>query len=246
MLAIDTQGLARSAFGERTSDGQAVAAALAKAGSTQFDQVITRELAGPAATPAAIHDELEKLRSRMTIADTGIVYFAGQDAINAGGNYVLRSSTSAAGAAGEISTTEIQSQLGATAGHVALMLDLTRADQHAQRETSAGFCGSVEKEDGSAKLDAAAAEWLRELLTEDYGVVVISSRRSGTAQGAAVPGQKNNPAGQIGPAGQSPLTQAFTEAISGRADANHDGAVDLKELAPYADRTRPPHSTAES
>ncbi len=34
-------------------------------------------------------------------------------------------------------------------------------------------------------------------------------------------------------AGLSPLTQAFTEAVAGRADANHDGTVDLKELAPY-------------
>ncbi len=136
--------------------------------------MITRELTGPAATPAAVRDELERIRSRMTLADTGVVYFAGQDGIDSAGHYILRGAASAAGAAADISTTDMQSQLAATPGRLTLMLDLTRTDEHTRREATAGFCGAAEKQDGGSKLEAAAAQWLRELLTEDYGVVVIS------------------------------------------------------------------------
>ena len=62
---------------------------------------------------------------------------------------------------------------------------------------------------------------MRELLTEDYGVAVIGGARHAAAT-------KNASA-----AGQSMLTQALTEGLQGKADADHDGTVYLQELGQY-------------
>ncbi len=254
VLAIDAQPQA-AAPATSGRDARAVVDALAGGGKTPFDEVVTRQLVGPAATPAAVHDELEKLRSQMTLSDTGVIYFAGGDGLDAAGHYVLKGPASPSGAA-TISTTDVQAQLAATQGRLALVLDLTRAEEQTRRDANAGFCGAAETHEGGSKLDAAAAEWLRELLTEDYGVVVISSRRASAGAPAATapaaggspkpPGAGNStrtnpapgtspPAAKVGapPTGLSPLVQSFSEALGGKADANHDGTVDFKELAPY-------------
>lgn len=200
-------------------DAQEISASLGKAGTTQFNKVITRGLTGPAATPAAIDHEIEQLRRAMTLGDTAVIYYGGHDAIDSTGQYVLQTSSGAAAGQADVSTSKLQSQLAAIQGRLVLMLNLTHADEHSRREAVTGFCGSSETQDGT-KLETAATEWVRKLLSEDYGVAVIGGTRAGTASGAPA-------------AGLSPLTQAFTEAIGGRADANHDGAVDFKELAPY-------------
>jgi hypothetical protein len=155
----------------------------------------------------------------MSQADTGVIYFAGQDALDDNGNYVLRGGSKNTPAAGNVSTTKFQQQLAAIPGRLLLMLDLTHAAERSRRESTAGFCGSSENQDDGRKADNAASEWLRELLTEDYGVAVISVNHGADATPA--------------PKGLSPLTQAFSEGLSGSADANQDGTVDTQELGPY-------------
>ena len=84
--------------------------------------------------------ELEQMRSQMTLADTGIIYYAGQDSLDAGGNYVLRATPQGRFRASAISRpANCKSQLAAIPGRLVLMLDLTHAAEHAGRETTAGY-----------------------------------------------------------------------------------------------------------
>jgi hypothetical protein len=204
-------------------DAQAIAAELTRDGRLQFDAVVTRVLADRQANAATVDAALAEMRSQMTLADTGIVYYAGHASVDAQGEYVLGASRqpSPAETSGEISATKLKSQLAAIAGRLVLMLDVTHTDEHARREANSGFCGSSEKQDQADRVEAAASQWQRELLTEDYGVVVIGGSRHTAAT-------KSTSA-----AGQSVLAQALVEAIQGRADSDHDGTVYLHELAPY-------------
>ena len=204
-------------------DAQAIAAELARAGRLQFDAVVTRVLTDRQATAAAVDAALAEMRGQMTLADTGIVYYAGHASVDAQGEYVLGASRQPGPAedSGEISATKLKSQLAAISGRLVLMLDVTHSDEHTRREANSGFCGSSDKQDQADRVEAAASQWQRELLTEDYGVVVIGGSRHTAAT-------KNTSA-----AGQSALTQALVEAIQGNADADHDGTIYLHELAPY-------------
>jgi WD40 repeat protein len=203
-------------------DARSIAAALEKAGKNQFDAVVTRVLTDQQATPAAIAAELEQMRSAMTLADTGIIYYAAQSSANPQGEYMLGAGHSAAGeVAEETSGTKLKAQLAAIQGRLVLMLDTVQADEHARRDAAGGYCGSADKQHGGSNLDVVESEWLRELLTEDYGVVVISASRKAIAAKSATA------------AGQSPLSQAISEGIGGRADADKDGTVSLQELGPY-------------
>ncbi len=203
-------------------DARSIAAALQQAGKTQFDAVVTRVLADQQATDAAVNAALEEMRSQMTLADTGIVYYAGQASVDAQGKYVLGRSRrpGPTETSGEISAAKLKSQLAAIHGRLVLVLDVTHSDERAQHEANAGFCGSSQHEDAS-RVDAAASEWIRELLTEDYGVAVIGGARHTAAT-------KSTSA-----AGQSMLTQVLAEGIHGKADADHDGTVYLQELGQY-------------
>jgi hypothetical protein len=100
-----------------------------------------------------------------------------------------------------------------------LAVDTVRAQQHHERDTASGFCGSSASENGTDRLDAAAADFLRDLLNEEYGIVVLrASRRSSAARAQG---------------GMSPFAQAFTEAVGGRADHDQDGVIHLQELSRY-------------
>jgi hypothetical protein len=98
-------------------------------------------------------------------------------------------------------------------------IDTVRAEQRVDREAASGFCGSSAAEQGATRLDRAAGDFLRDLLTDEYGIVVLrASRRSvaGSGQG-----------------GTSPFAQAFVEGIGGKADHDEDGVVHLHEFSRY-------------
>src|SRR5207249_219167 len=66
-----------------------VAKAVSSAASGIFGEVVTQVLQGDQATPAAINAELEKIRSRATLADTTLIYYAGRETLDTAGHYRL-------------------------------------------------------------------------------------------------------------------------------------------------------------
>ena len=202
-------------------DARAIAAALDPAGQTLFAGIVTHVLCDGQATATAVDAALEQMRSQMTLADTGVIYYAGRASIDAHGGYLLGSAhhPGPAETSGEISAAKLKSQLAAIRGRLVLMLDVTNSDERS--DSTAGYYRNSQQRDGANRVDAAANHWVRELLTEDYGVVVIGgSRRTGAT-------------GSDSAAGQSALAQALIEALQGSADADRDGTVYLHELARY-------------
>jgi hypothetical protein len=211
-------------------DGAAAAAAtsaLETAGAGAFGEVVTHLLRGEQATPERVNAELERIRSQATLADTTLVYYAGQETLDTAGHYRLSAarggSTDPAGV--WLSDHELKQRLGVIPGKVLMAVDTTRAEQRSAREASAGFCGSSAVDDVANRLDAAAGDFLRDLLTDEYGIVVLRGARRASAA----------PAGKT----TSSFSQAFVEAVGGRADHDHDGTVHLHELSRYVhDRVR--------
>jgi WD40 repeat protein len=66
-----------------------ISKALSAAASGVFGEVITRTLLGEQATPAAVNAELERIQKQATLADTTLVYYAGQETLDTAGHYRL-------------------------------------------------------------------------------------------------------------------------------------------------------------
>ncbi len=205
----------------------AISKAMSAAAPGVFGEVVTRVLDGEQATPSAVSAELEKIRSQATLADTTLVYYAGKETLDTAGHYRL---SAAAGGSQDpagvwLSDKELKRQLAAIPGHAMLAIDTMRAQQHNERESNSGFCGSSTTENGTDKLDVAAGDFLRDLLTEEYGIVVLrASRRSSSART-----QRRARKPRFVHSGQ------FTEAVGGRTLPDHDqnGVVNLQELSRY-------------
>jgi WD40 repeat protein len=198
-----------------------VAKALAAAAPKQFGQVESCMLQGSQATPEAIATELEKIRKGSTLADTTFVYVAGQESLDGSGQYQISTSqgnqqdSSRPG----ISGAELRRLLAPIQGRLMFAADTRRSQERFDREVAKGFCSESDMQDSRSRLDAAADEFFRELLTEDYGVVVL---RTGGTAGSSSSGTS--------------FSQAFGEGVSGKADEDADGVVYLHELSRYVNQ----------
>jgi WD40 repeat protein len=198
-----------------------ISKAMSAAAPGVFGEVVTRVLEGEQATPANVSAELEKIRSQATLADTTLVYYAGQETLDTAGHYRL---SAARGGSQDpagvwLSDKELKRQLAAIPGRAMLAIDTVRAQQHHEREATSGFCGSSTAEIGNDRLDTAAGDFLRDLLSEEYGIAVLrASRRSSAARAQG---------------STSPFAQAFVEGVGGRADHDQNGVVNLQELSRY-------------
>jgi hypothetical protein len=203
------------------NSASSISKAMSAAAPGVFSDVITRVLEGEQATPAKVSEELEKIRSQATLADTTLVYYAGKETLDTAGHYRL---SAAAGSSQDpagiwLSDNELKKQLAAIPGHAMLAVDTVHAQQHREREATSGFCGSSTADNATDRLDVAAGDFLRDLLTDEYGIVVMrAARRSSAARSQS---------------GTSPFVQAFTEAVGGRADHDQNGVVNLQELSRY-------------
>ncbi len=211
---------------------RAVAQALAdshRAGVGPFGEVVAKTLTGQQATPAAISAELARLQNEATLADTTVIYYAGLESSDAAGQFRLAAASGGGNTAGSfLSGSELKRSLASIHGRLMLMLDTTLDEQHARHNAAEGVCGATSDDTGSHA--ETASDFLRELLTEDYGVIVLSAERR-----AEVARQSTRQSS----GGLSPFAQAFSEAISGRADDNKDGTVHWRELAKYMNQRVP-------
>jgi WD40 repeat protein len=213
------------------TDGNSAAAvskSLSAAAPGVFGEIVTHILQEEQATPAAIDAELERIRSQAMLADTTVIYYAGRETLDTAGAYRLSAARGGdPDPAGVwLSDKKLKQELGAIPGRVMLAIDTVRAERRREREASAGFCGSSAHESGWDKLDVAAADFLRELLTNEYGITVLrASRRSSPTQSQAA-----------SPTGTSAFAQAFSEALGGRADQDQDGLIHLQEFSRYVNQ----------
>lgn len=202
-------------------DADAIVKAVSAAAPGLFGEVVPQMLQGTDATPAAVVSALEKIRGQATLADTTMILHFGQETLDTAGHYRLSGSPAGSKDApgAWISDLDLKRELAAIPGRVMLALDTTRVEDQRDRVAAAGFCGTSGSEQGQNKLDVAAADFLRDLLTEDYGVVVLRAARRPVSAKSTI--------------GTTPFSQAIVEAVGGKADHDQDGYVQLHEFSRY-------------
>lgn len=195
----------------------AVAKAMTAAKPNEFGEAVTLTVLGNEATPEGIASKLETVRQQATSGDTTFIYLAGTESLDGAGRYQISSAQS--GSTTGLSEGELRRLLSGIQGRVVLATDTRRSQQHTEHETAKGFCGASDQ--GTVgRLEMAADEFFRELLSEDYGVVVMRTTTS-----APVPSRP--------PSAGSAFSQAFAEGIGGKAEEDANGTVHFSELSRY-------------
>jgi hypothetical protein len=163
------------------------------------------------ATKVAIENGLDWLESKMTAQDVGIVFFSGHGLRDTGGVFYLipvdvdLSNLAETCVAGDV----LKKKLGEIPGRLVAVLDACHSGAAGERPRPAV---------------PPADDLVRDLVSEDYGVIVMSSSlgRELSLENAKL--------------GQGYFTHALLEGLSGKADANQDGVVYLGELDVFAAR----------
>jgi hypothetical protein len=200
-----------------TGDATAIAAvakSLSSAAPKEFAEPKPRILQGADATPEAVVSELERLRKESTLADTTFIYIAGVESLDGAGQYQLSTAGTGQESSIGLSGADLKRLLAPIQGRLLLATDLRRSQQRSDREAVRGFCTDTNMQDAS-RLDTAADDFFRELLTEDYGVIVLRTDQRSTV------------------GGKSSFSQALSEAVAGKADEDADGVVQFSELSRY-------------
>lgn len=189
-------------------DARAVATALAQHGRPLFREVLTHVLADGEATQGSIQEGFRWLTQYMTASDVGVIFLASQSVSDSQGSLHLLASDSQPGArnGGGISKTQLREFVRKTPGKLMLWLDASQADVATRGATLAR--GSTD-------------DLLRDLLTENYGVIVMG----------AVTGREHSV--QQDGWQHAAFAQALIDGLGGAADADHDGKVHLIELNTY-------------
>jgi hypothetical protein len=191
-------------------DAEALAEAFKTKSARVFTKVETRVLTDRQATRKGILEGLAWLKSKMTASDVGIVSFSGHGMRDPEGNFYLVpvdvdvKNPSGTCLAGDL----LKKTLANMPGRLVAILDACHSGEAAGEKRRPA--------------DAASDDLVRDLVTDDYGVVVLCSSlgREYSLESAEV--------------GHGFFTQGLLEGLSGRADFNLDGYVYLHELTVYA------------
>jgi uncharacterized caspase-like protein len=149
------------------------------------------------------------LRKQMTQRDVGIVSFSGHGARDADTSFYLApadvdpENLLASGVSGE----QFRKTLASTPGKLLVLLDACHA-------------GSVDGDRRKA-VGGLTDDLVRDLVTDDYGVIVMCSSM----------GREFSLEDEKG--GHGYFTQALLEGLAGKADYNKDGVIYLHELDTY-------------
>ncbi|MBL8797623.1 MAG: caspase family protein [Planctomycetia bacterium] len=194
------------------SDAEAITKVLqAKAGKA-FGKVEVKVLTDRQATKAEILKGLDWLAARMTGQDVGVFFFSGHGARGGDGPVYLVPVDSDANntIASCVSGDRVKQALAEMPGRLIALLDACHSGAAAE----------------SAKRPARSLtdDLVRDLVTEDYGVIVMCSSlgREYSLESSSVK------AGFF--------THALVEGLTGKADTNRDGSIFLGELDLYASR----------
>jgi WD40 repeat protein len=190
-------------------DAQGLAEAFQKSSGPLFRKVEVKVIVDAQATRAGILRGLEWLKSQMTQHDVGIFFYAGHGAKDTNGLFHLVPAdcgSSDLGVAG-ISEDQIKRYCQSIPGRLMLLLDACHT----------GALGG----DKRRAVGGLTDDLLRDLLTDDYGVIVMCSSmgREESQEQASW--------------GHGAFTKALIEGLQGSADFDRDGAVYLNELDLY-------------
>jgi hypothetical protein len=201
------------------TSAQEVAKAISASASGAFREVVPQVLAGEQASPAAVAAAIERIRSIATVGDTTIIFYSGRETTDQAGKYRLAAARGANTDAAGVwySDKQLRRDLASIPGRVVFAIDTTRVERRQDRRATGGFCGTA-GESGD-RLESSAGDFLRDLLNEENGIVVLRSARTAAA------GQSTS--------GTSAFSRAFTEALSGKADQDRDGLIQLPEFSRY-------------
>jgi uncharacterized caspase-like protein len=194
------------------ADADAITKALRGQTGKTFRQVEVKLVRDRDATRKGIEQGLAWLGSKMTPRDVGVLFFSGHGYRDRNGTfYLVPVDVSDKDPEGTcVSGDYLKRTLGAMPGRLVAMLDA---------------CHSGAAGEGPRLRDRALADDLvRDLITEEYGVIVMSSSL-GREYSMESPEIK-----------QGFFTLALVEGLAGQADLNKDGQVHLNELDVYASR----------
>jgi WD40 repeat protein len=191
-------------------DARRIAETMQQVGKGLFRKVETKVLTDKDATGRGIKAGLGWLKQQMTQHDVAIVFFSGHgDKDETGGFYLLPCDVDrtqpllVSGVADSL----VKSALAAMPGRILVLLDACHA----------GTLGGDNRKAPIAMTD----DLVRDLSTDDYGVVVMASSmgREFSLENSA--------------AGSGNFTMAIIEGLTGRADFNQDASVYFGELDTY-------------
>jgi WD40 repeat protein len=176
---------------------------------TLYRKVEVKLLTDREATRAEVLNGLVWLRKQMTQRDVGIVSFSGHGARDADASFYLApvdvdpENLLTSGVSGE----QLRKTLASTPGKLLVLLDACHA-------------GSVDGDKRKA-VGGLTDDLVRDLVTDDYGVIVMCSSM----------GREYSLEDEKG--GHGYFTQALLEGLAGKADYNKDGVIYLHELDTY-------------
>jgi hypothetical protein len=174
-----------------------------------FSRVTTRVLTDRQATRERILALLNSLRRVMTARDVAVIFFSGHGGNHQPGGFFLVpvDYDSKQGLRSAVSAADLKKVLAELPGRVLLLLDCCYA----------GAIGLAPQGWNISPM----GNLMRDLLRDDYGVVVMCSSmaREQSWENSAVP--------------HSNFTKAVLEGLSGQADYNRDGLIHLNELDLY-------------
>lgn len=191
-----------------TPDADAITRVLKQGTGRAFRTVEVKLLKDRQASKREIEQALGWLRSKMTAQDVGVFFFSGHGDRDDACNFYLVpvDVNSKDPRASCVAGSFIKKALGEMPGRVIAVLDACHS----------GAAGSIVRRPGQA-----ADDLFRDLISEEYGVIVMSSSLSGEYS-LESPEVK-----------QGFFTLALVEGLAGKADANGDGMVYPLELDAY-------------
>jgi WD40 repeat protein/tetratricopeptide (TPR) repeat protein len=192
-------------------DADAISKALKQGGGKAFRTVDVKLLKDRQASKQGIEQALGWLASKMTAQDVGVFFFSGHgDRDDAGNFYLVPADVSLKDPRGScLPGTFLKKALGEMPGRLIAVLDACHS----------GAAAGVARRPGQA-----ADDLFRDLISEEYGVIVMSSSLS-LQYSLESPEVK-----------QGYFTLALVEGLAGLADTNGDGLVYPIELDGYTAR----------
>lgn len=191
-------------------DAEVLAKTLQTSSKPIFRKVEVKLLTNKQATRKEILQGMTWLRKQMTQRDVAILMFAGHGSKDSDGNFYLIPADfdSEDLFASAVSGDQVKSSIASLPGRVLVLLDACHA----------GTVGGDKRRAGGSLAD----DLVRDLVTDDYGVVVMCS-----AMGREFAHESDS-------VEHGYFTLALIEGLSGKGDYNKDGVVHLNELDLYA------------
>lgn len=191
-------------------DADAITQSLKEKSGPLYRKIEVKLIKDKQATRRAIEQGLAWLGSKMTHQDVGVVFFSGHGDKDDDGNFFLISvDVNPRNLAGScVAGDYVKKRLGEMPGRIIAMLDACHSGAAGDRQ----------------RRIAITDDLVRDLITEDYGIIVMSSSLGREFSLESLEFKHGF------------FTLALMEGLAGKADFNRDGLVYLSELDAYAVR----------